>query len=336
MTAPGPRPLAVPLAVAAADAITTMEWNGDGHRLAIGAQDGAVRLLDRRAGDPPALVAQHPMGVRAVAWDGPSGVLASGGQDGTVALHEPDRRAVDGPDMGAWVHDLAWHDGILGVASGADVSAYRWDGSLVRRWPLQAGTVLAVGWVRSQRWLVAAGAGGVRAFDPAIRSLDPVWHAPSAGAVLGLDVHPDGQAVAVADLAGEVRVLRVGQEEETVLSGYPDSVRLVTWCDHGRTLAAEADDEVTVWSALDGEPGERPLHLVRHGGRVTSLRAAPSSGLVASGDDDGEVRVWDATTGRVRAAVRALAAITAVAWSPDSRTLAVGTADGHVGLAALE
>lgn len=326
----------MPLVIEADDGITCLAWSAAGQRLAAGAHDGSVHVVGPvlPAGTAESVVARHPMGVRAVAWDLLTDTLASGGHDGRVRLTGAGRSA-EGPSMGSWIHALAWHHGVLGVASGADVSAYDHDGGLVRRWPLQPGTVLDVGWSADRRWLLGAGACGLRAFDTDGASADPVWDAPWSGAVLALDMHPTLDLVAVADVAGEVRVLPVGGDEETVLSGYPDRVCLVSWCDQGQALAAEAADDITVWATPHGRPNDEPAHLVHHRAPVTALAAAPDSGLVASGSADGEVRIWAAGDGTTIVSLHAPGSITTLCWAPDGRAIAVGTSSGVMGVVTL-
>lgn len=331
MTGATPRPIRVVARVA--EGVTTLAWHPRDRRLAVGDSDGSVTLVDPGSATAPDQVTRHGRGVRALAWDPGSGTLASGGHDGRVTLHDLQGTTTT-VEVGSWVHGLSWHRSLLGVVCGHDVSVLRHDGSLVRAWPLQRSSVLSVVWApREPPWLLVGGPRGVRAFSPDDPSPEPVWVATRVGAALALDVHPGGHRVAVADLAGEVRVLPIGGDEEHVLSGYPDRVRLVRWCHGGRALAAEADDEVTVWP-VDGDaiPGDRPVHLVRHPAPVSALASHPTSELVASGDGEGGVRIWSSTTGDVVTERLGEGAVCALAWSPDGWAIAVGMASGAVGL----
>jgi WD40 repeat protein/serine/threonine protein kinase/Tfp pilus assembly protein PilF len=63
--------------------------------------------------------------------------------------------------------------------------------------------------------------------------------------------------------------------------------------------------------------------------RVLSVAWSPDGGRVASGEDDGNITVWDARTGKVSLTLREHAAgVWAVAWRPDGKRLASGCLDG--------
>ena len=68
-----------------------------------------------------------------------------------------------------------------------------------------------------------------------------------------------------------------------------------------------------------------------HGGRVTKLVWSPDESYIASGGEDGLVRLWDARSGEQRLAFDPHEReVVSVAWSPDGRWIANGSQDGNV------
>lgn len=57
---------------------------------------------------------------------------------------------------------------------------------------------------------------------------------------------------------------------------------------------------------------------------------APDGSWLASGGDDGTVRIWDAATGQQRAVLTGQSGVEAIAVAPDSSWLASGSHDGTV------
>ena len=78
--------------------------------------------------------------------------------------------------------------------------------------------------------------------------------------------------------------------------------------------------EIDLWNATTGDLKKT---LTGHDGYVSSLSFSPDGRLLASGSQDGTVRLWDALTGEQQ---RELAhqAVSSVSFSPDGQTLASG------------
>ncbi len=75
------------------------------------------------------------------------------------------------------------------------------------------------------------------------------------------------------------------------------------------------------------------FRLDGHQGDVTAIAVSPDSAILASGTVDGEVRLWDVSTGETLITLQAHSReITSLSWSPDGAILASSTEDRFVKL----
>ncbi len=154
---------------------------------------------------------------------------------------------------------------------------------------------------------------------------------------------PDGQTLASGGADGEIILWNVatGQAIGQPLTVHTQTVRSMAFSPDGGTLASGgADGRIILWDVATHLPIREPL--TEHKGEVWSVAFSPDGQTLASGscggfDEEldrkpcirGEIRLWD--VGNPQQPGRPLTGhtdrVTSVAFSPDSQTLASGSAD---------
>lgn len=288
-------------------AVTAVAFLPDGRGLVTAGLDGTARVwaLPAKPGEPPAsrtidVGSRKPVRALVVLAEGKA--IATGGEDGTVR--------------------------VFGVADGKESRAFPVAGGAVHSLaPAPDGKTILVGPADGVARLYELASGSLRTtYGPARGPLHAVAFTPKGDRVLAGGA---GGAVTVWDISGGEAVVAYATPPAKAGEGAPAIEALIVLGDGRAAVASEKS--ARIWSC-DGAWSEART-LGPHVGRVLAIDFSPDGTRIATGGGEpsrsGEVKVWDAATGRLVRAWDNLHSDTvfALRFSPDGKRLATASAD---------
>ena len=168
----------------------------------------------------------------------------------------------------------------------------------------------------------------------------PVLFTGHTGKLFTLAYAPDSKLLASGAIdENTVRVWDAATGQQLrVLSGHSGWIRIVAFSPDGKTLASGSfDTSIKLW---DPATGQLLRTLQGHEGFISTVAFSPDGRSLASSASDGTVQMWDVASGAKRDGFAFEPApnlntgaplwTTGLSFSPDGKTLAVGSEDGSI------
>ena len=282
--------------------VKCVAYSPDGTRLAVGADDGILRVIDSDTGKEVYTSPTRNARIEAVAFSPNGKLVALGDTNSQVAVYVPEG---NGNQLALSVQGTD-HLDVMGVAFTADGAA-----------------VFSCGPDGKVRLTAGPTADGANAPNTATKLREFTGH---SGAVYALAVTADGKFLITGGNDKTVRVWEVASGKQLrAFQGHLSAVTAVAVRGDGRqVVSGSLDGAVRVWE-LNSVDDHRALTDAK--ASLWAVAVSPDSKRLAAAGADKMIRVYDPETGKLQATLDAGAAMTALAFLPDNNRLVAGGGD---------
>lgn len=307
--------------------VNSIAFSQDGSALALGLGNGGVHIA---RGEDRKTHAVHTGAVPAIrAYD--DGFISLS-DDGTLKTVSAEGMVADFADFkGAWTETMDVHaNGSVAVAVGKQVHLWTKRDAQARVLEGHEGSVTDICFAPDGMGLAASHRDGVTLwawphYEPKAMKLG--WK----GAHLRVTISGDKRWIVTAMQEGALHLWNVALKRDYQMRGYWTKPTSMAWSADRKWLATSGSETVILWPFDKGGPdGREPLQLGWSNATfVTCVASHPEENVMAAGFEDGAVILLDLENKKAfNAAAPSGSPITALAFSPDGRSFAAGSANG--------
>ncbi len=318
------------------DYITALAWSPDGAYLAASSSSGEV-VLWAESELVSLLPGQNDGAIDCLTFSADGRYLAAAGQQGEVSIWEIqslDQSSTILQNPHCWIDQLTWHPVQPWLAFGVNSQVQVWDGEKAQyltQLDFTESSVLSLAWHPEGQLLAASGHTGVKVWHGDAWDSEPEF-IEVPGASISVAWSLDGRYLASGNLDRTLTVVSWGNPPPWLMQGFPGKVRQVAWAapmaNQPSMVAAACLEGVTVWRRQD--QGWESRVLEKHSGTVVAIAFHPTSRLLASAAQDGQLCLWQNAKSLQQTLKGVVSGFSAVAWHPQGTYLAAGGDQGEI------
>ncbi len=339
------------------DYIIDLAWSPNAKILAAITGSGQVALTNIKGDSSWSELGRHKHSVNSMKWHPSKPLLASGGQDGKLVVWDTSSMsAAWTKEIGGWIDCLSWSSlgQFLASSNGKNLSIWSVSGKHEQIWCDHESTISDIEWSTDGRLIAVTSKGGItiRGFGSLETTQQLEWH----GCPIKMAWQPNGKHIAMGDEEA-IHFWEVETGMHQPLFGYKSKVSKMSWSSDSRFLATNDKEDLVIWDcnnqksakeelnaltflvsqkSLVGPGITKPILLKQHSDDITSLVFQKQGDLLASGDEKGEVHIWNLQESRMPIKSITLGyPISKIAWSQDGQ-IGIGGGDGTVSIVTLD